>query len=124
MQGMDKKEGSWNIEYYETSNGRVPVVGWLQEMSKKEQALALGYIEQLARLGTEANYPLVRHLGEKLYELRWKAGNRQHRIAFFAWTGRKFVLLHGFIKKTRTTPSKDLDLARKRMRDYERRHKG
>lgn len=120
---MGKEEGPWEIEYYETSGGGVPVLEWIESMLEVERARALQYIEQLALLGTEARPPLIDHLGGKLYELRCKAGNRQHRVAYFAWTSRKFVLLHGFIKKTRTTPRKDLDLARKRMREYERRHK-
>ena len=121
---MGSLEGPWEVEYYETQLGRAPVFEWIQNMSAEEQALALRYIDQLALLGTEAHPPLIGHLGGKLYELRWKSADRQHRIAYFAWTGRKFVLLHGFIKKTRTTAKRDLDTSRKRMRDYERRHKG
>jgi len=37
--------------------------------------------------------------------------------------GNSFVLLHGFVKKTQATPEKDLELAKFRMLDYERRVK-
>lgn len=110
----------WEIEYYETPSGRVPVLEWIEQMTPKERALALLHIEQLALLGTEARPPLVKSLGGKLYELRWKARDKQHRIAYFAAVGRRFVLLHGFIKKSRATPREDLELARSRMREYER----
>lgn len=115
---------SWEVEYYETESGGVPVLEWIQAMTPQEQALAAGYIDQLALLGMEAHAPLIKPLGNKLYELRWQAQNKQHRIAYFAATGRTFVLLHGFVKKTQTTPQRDLETARKRMRDYQRRHKG
>ncbi|MCH8290343.1 type II toxin-antitoxin system RelE/ParE family toxin [Candidatus Poribacteria bacterium] len=36
----------------------------------------------------------------------------------FAFTGRKFVLLHAIAKKSQKTPKKDLRLALRRMRDY------
>lgn len=133
---MTKRRDSWEIEYYETENGNVPVFEWIRSLPGEEEearegqkpgtdrGLALWYVDQLALLGAEARYPLVRPLEGKLYELRWKASGRQHRIAYFAVTGRKFVLLHGFIKKTRATPKKDLRLAKSRMRDYERRHEG
>jgi len=32
--------------------------------------------------------------------------------------GRKFVMLHGFMKKTKKTPIKELKLAKKRMKEY------
>ncbi len=124
----------WEIEYYETETGNVPVFEWISglpgegeevgegEKPKTDIGLALWYIDQLSILGLEARLPLVRHLEGKLYELRWKASKKQHRIAFFSYTGRKFVLLHGFIKKTQKTEKKDLKLARDRMKDYERRY--
>ncbi len=110
---------SWEIEFYRTEADVSPVANWIRDMPPGDQALALGYIEQLALLGTEAQAPLVKPLGNKLYELRWKASDKQYRIAYFAVRGRKLVLLHGFIKKTNTTPKQDKDKAQKRMRDYE-----
>lgn len=92
-------------------------------MHPKEQARALQHIEHLALLGNEAREPLVKSLGDKLFELRWHDRNRQYRIAYFSVRNRKFLLLHGFVKKTRTTPDRELEIARQRMRDYLRRHK-
>jgi phage-related protein len=37
----------------------------------------------------------------------------------FCVVGGRMVLLHGFIKKTRKTPAKDMDLALKRMKEVE-----
>lgn len=109
---------AWAVEYYETASGNVPVLEWIEGLPPRERASALRHIEQLALLGAEARPPLVKPLGDKLYELRWKSGDKQHRIAYFAATGRTFVLLHGFIKKTRATPRRDLELARARLREY------
>jgi phage-related protein len=46
------------------------------------------------------------------------------RIArvFFAIEDNRMVLLHGFIKKSQSTPQPDLELARRRLQAY-RRHK-
>ena len=124
----------WEIEYYETETGNAPVFEWIEglpgeqeevaegEKPGTDQGLALWHIEQLARLGLEARMPLVRHLEGKLYELRWKTSGRQHRIVYFSFTGKKFVLLHGFIKKQQKTPNKVLRLAKNRMNEHERRH--
>lgn len=114
---------AWDVAYYETDAGRAPVAEWIAEIPPAERAVALLHIDQLALLGTEARPPLVKPLGDKLYELRWKARDKQHRIAYFAAAGRTFVLLHGFVKKGRTTPTRDLETAQERMRDHERRHR-
>ncbi len=46
--------------------------------------------------------------------------NRIARILFYIDREGRMVLLHGFIKKTRKTPDKDLQLARSRKRQHER----
>jgi len=49
-----------------------------------------------------------------LYELRIDSS----RIIYFLHTGRRFILLNGFTKQKGRTPKKELDTARKRMKDY------
>jgi len=49
-----------------------------------------------------------------LYELRIDST----RIIYFLFTGRRFVLVHGFTKKSKETPKRELEVARKRMKDY------
>ena len=46
-------------------------------------------------------------------------GGRIARVLFFTYQN-KMILLHGFIKKTRNTPTNDLDLAMKRKKEYEK----
>lgn len=58
--------------------------------------------------------PLVGHLGDGLWEVRSRLGERIARV-FFVVEGSTMVLLHGFIKKTQKTPKHELDLAKQRM---------
>jgi len=45
---------------------------------------------------------------------------REARLIFFHSGARKaLVVVHGFIKKTQKTASSDIDLARKRMREFQ-----
>ena len=60
--------------------------------------------------------PLVGSLGRELWEVR--SGLPRSRIArvLFCVEHGRMVLLHGFIKKTRKTPQRDIDLALKRTK--------
>jgi phage-related protein len=58
--------------------------------------------------------PLVRPLGSELWEVRSSLPRgRIARVLFCVEEGR-MMLLHGFIKKTRKTPQRDIELALKR----------
>ena len=56
---------------------------------------------------------LVDNLGNGLWEVRSRLGDRIARV-IFCLEGSTMVLLHGFIKKTRKTPKHELGLAMKR----------
>ena len=62
--------------------------------------------------------PLVGSLGNGLWEVRSRLGDRIARVIFYV-EGQTMVLLHGFVKKTRATPADDLALARKRRKELE-----
>ena len=51
-----------------------------------------------------------------MYEIRSTYDRKEYRV-FFCIAHSKLVLLHGIAKKTRTTRSADLELARKRLRE-------
>ena len=61
--------------------------------------------------------PLVENLGVGLWEMRSHLGNRIARTLFTV-VDEEIVLLHGFVKKSRKTPTDELELARKRKRQY------
>jgi phage-related protein len=63
--------------------------------------------------------PISRSMGGRLREIRSSLpGNRIARVLFCLDDGYMF-LLHGCIKRTKTTPKADLDLARDRKKDID-----
>jgi phage-related protein len=63
--------------------------------------------------------PYCRSLGNGLWEVRSDlTGGKIGRVVFCVVRGR-MVLLHGFIKKTQNTPSRDMELALKRRKEVE-----
>lgn len=60
--------------------------------------------------------PHVKHLEEKLWELRARAIKGIARGLYATVTGRRVVVLHVFIKKSQKTPKSALDLAKQLMK--------
>lgn len=61
--------------------------------------------------------PLVRSLGNGLWEVRSRIPNGIARVIFKMSQG-EIVLLHGFIKKSQKMPKEDLELAQVRSKKY------
>ena len=117
---------SWQIEYYKKENGQIPVLDYLLTLPPKIRAKAFSEIELLEKHGSDLREPYTKPIkGEKyrdLFELRIKFSSDISRIFYFAYLGDRFVLLHGFTKKSEKTPSGELDRAIRYKEDYERRH--
>ena len=60
--------------------------------------------------------PVCRPLGDGLFEVRTQLKNTIARV-IFCISKNHMILLHGFIKKTQKTPTNDLDIAKKRMKE-------
>lgn len=74
------------------------------------EAIEVAGLEQL-------QMPHVRHLEDKLWELRAKASEGIARGIYVTVTGRRVVILHVFVKKSQKTPKRALDIARARLKE-------
>ena len=115
----------FEIEFYKMENGKIPLQDFLYSLESKLRAKAFRDITLLRNMGNELREPYVKPIkGEKnkgLYELRIKFSSDIVRIFYFTYYNDKFVLLHGFIKKSVKTPLNEIEKARKYMEDYKRR---
>jgi phage-related protein len=89
------------VVFFATEAGNESVREWLLGLPKDERKAK----------------PLVDSLGDGLWEIRTRLTNRIARTLFIV-VENEIILLHGFIKKTQQTPKPELDLARKRQRQY------
>jgi phage-related protein len=111
-----KSERPLAVVFFQTDAGKEPVREWLKELSKEdrksigEDILAVQYAWPIGK-------PLVDSLGDGIWEVRSRLGNRIARTLFII-VDEEIVLLHGFIKKEQKTPKSELDLARKRKKQY------
>lgn len=109
---------TWTVEYYMDSRGKEPVVDFLDALPIEVQAKTLRLIDLLANHGVLLKEPYTRQIRGKLRELRITDRLGEIRILYFAFADRRLVLLHGFVKKTRKTPVRQIDIAERRLNDF------
>jgi phage-related protein len=114
------------IVFYQKESGESPVETFVKTLPVKHRAKVYWELTLLEQYGKDLKEPYVKHLaGEEfrgLWELRIRLGSDISRIVYFTPAGNRFVLLHGFIKKTQKAPKIELAIAKKRMKDYQRRY--
>ena len=82
------------------------------------RARLLRIVELIEQVGLEQIHePHVKHLEDKLWEIRAKASDGVGRAVYIAASGRRLVILHAFVKKTQKTPKQALEIARQRARE-------
>lgn len=103
--------------FFESSTGRSPVREWLLSLTKEDRK-AIGEDILTAELGWPVGMPLCRSIaGRKgLWEIRSNLPDGRIARVFFCAHDDAMVLLHGFIKKSQKTPTKELDVAESRMK--------
>jgi phage-related protein len=61
--------------------------------------------------------PYVKHLTQKLWEMRLIGRDGIARAIYVTASGRRIVVLRTFVKKTDKTPKRELELARERAKE-------
>ncbi len=86
------------------------------------RAKAFGRLGLLEEHGSEIGMPFSRHLDGGVFELRAVVGNNIARVLYFFVAGRRVILAHGFVKKTRRAPAREMDRAKKAREDWRKRN--
>ena len=101
----------WRVLFYKDSRGRSPIVEYLNVLPVVEQAAAEEAFRLLREFGLSLGMPHAKHVKGKLWELRPGA----NRFFYFAYVGRRFVILHAYRKQSQKTPLQELALAERRL---------
>jgi phage-related protein len=109
----------WLVDLYERPNGRCPVQEFLDDLSPKND---LPFIQRkfgmLEELGYRLGRPHTAILRDDIYELRVETLNGQFRFFYFFFDGQKIILTHGIKKKSKKTPSGEIDKAIGYRKEY------
>ena len=103
---------NWKVTFYNTK-----VESETLDFPSGILANFLHIAEMMETLGPNLGRPYIGSLGSGLYEIRAKGKEGIGRSLYCTVTGKEVLILNSFIKKTKKTPKKELDLARKRMKE-------
>ena len=105
------------VQFFINDRGKEPVRDWLLGFSAEDKKI-IGEDIKTVEFGWPIGMPTVRPMGGKLYEVRSDLSDGSDVRVFFTIYKKYLVLLHGYIKKSRKTPKRDLNLATNRMRKF------
>ena len=77
----------------------------------------LHIFEIIEEFGPNAGKPYTAPMGHVLFEIRARGKEGIGRCLFCTVKGKEIIILNSFIKKTQRTPRKEIDTARKRMKE-------
>ena len=106
-----------NVVFFRTVSGAEPVRRWLKSLSVAHKK-AIGEDIKTVQFGWPLGMPLVEKLEPYLWEVRTAVPDGIARV-LFTIDGHVMILLHGFIKKTRKIPQKEIGTARSRLKQYQ-----
>lgn len=111
----------WNIIYYESSSGDIPVFDFIERLNPVAKSKVSNTFDLLAEYGVKLGRPHIKKVeGTDLWELRI-LGRDSIRIFYIATSGRVFLMLHGFIKKSQKAPKKEIKVALSRLKEHRQR---
>jgi len=102
---------AWRIVFYKDARGHDPIEEYLNRLPAAERVAAVEAIRLLQEFGTLLGMPHAKHIRGKVWELRPEA----NRFFYFAYVGRRFIILHAYRKQSRKTPHRELAVAERRL---------
>ena len=115
MDKFDAPDFILEVRFFRNDNGTEPVRDWLKSL-RREDKKAIGEDIKTVQYGWPIGMPVVRKLEVGIWEVRSHTKDGIVRV-LFTINGDTMILLHGFAKKSQKTPTEDLYLARKRMKE-------
>lgn len=110
----------WKVVYFVSASGENPVSKFIDSCAKNQQVKILRILKHLEEYGIQAIIPHIKKLsGTPFWEIR-VLGKDNIRIIYVVELEQMVVLLHGFFKKTKKTPQREIAICFKRFEEFKR----
>jgi hypothetical protein len=112
----------WKVIYYESADGRCPIMDFIESRKKENQAKVLALIKLLQEKGPNLPRPYADLLEDGIHELRIKLSGDQIRFLYFFCFRDFIVITNAFNKTTNKVPQSEINEAKKYRDDFLERH--
>ena len=107
----------YRVIYYVSRRGENYAGDFIRGLQRKAGEKVAEQIGYLTIAGPLAKPQYVSYLCDRIFELRVTFGHLEPRVLYF-FDGHDIVLTHGFLKKTRAVPSREIERAKRIRADY------
>lgn len=111
----------YEILLYTDSNGKSEIEDYISELKNGKDKDArikytkiMAYLDMLSEKGLSLGNTYIKHLSNEIWELR----PIKDRILFASYRDNKFILLNIFRKETRKTPRREIEKAKKLLKEF------
>lgn len=108
---------SIRIYFFETPSGKSPIKKFIDGLPRLDLARFLEVIEEIEAHGLNASRVIFKPLEGKLWEIKFNSPSSGYRVLYVLLEKDMMIWLHVFSKKTQKTPKRELNLARKRLKE-------
>ncbi|MDQ0248196.1 phage-related protein [Sphingomonas kyeonggiensis] len=107
------------VTFYQTANGNQLVADFIRSLPGNDRKVVGTDLMRL-QIGYPMGPPLCKHIKGPIWELRSTVPSKREvrLLYFFDANSQQIIVVHAFIKTTRTTPKSDIDLADKRRSEF------
>ncbi len=102
----------WEIIYYNDALQKE-----IKALPAGIQARYIHLTERMCIYGANLGMPHTKAMKDGLFELRMKSQEGIGRVFYCTLVNKRIIMLHTFIKKTKKTPLKELNIAISRMKE-------
>ena len=95
----------------------MPVKNWILGFTPNDRKI-IGEDIKMVEFGWPMGMPTVKPIGNRLFEVRSDLADGSNARILFTIFKSHMILLHGYIKKTNKIPSRELKLAKNRLKKF------
>lgn len=108
------------FDYYIDHKGKSEFLSFIEKLPKKDREKLLSMIEKIEQHGlvTAAKMEWIKKIDKEIFEIRSKISSNIQRVLYFHEVDNRFIITHGFTKKTQKTPQREIQRAKSIRRNY------
>lgn len=105
------------VSFFASLSGRCYVEDYIDGLNKIDQATVIAVLKDIEQHGLSAIGCQFRQIEGKLWEIKIRTPSGGHRIFYVMISNSEIMCLHAYKKQGQKAPTKELEVARKRLKE-------